>query len=170
MRVTRQSFQVILREKRQLKGISIRQLGREAGIDFSTISKMEKGEVGPTLDSAIRLAKVLNFSLDDASHPFLIDNCPYSKKNLEEPFVTEIIFKFQNIKRGRRKNISKISGPFHRCIVTKGAMILLTGPEPRRKVMSGDQLDCRRLIESTSWALAISDAELFWIGTSNHSS
>ena len=170
MEVTRQSFPVILKEKRQLKGISIRQLGREAGIDFSTISKMEKGEIGPTLDSAIRLAKVLNFSLDDASYPLLIDNSSSSKNNLENDFVTKVRFKFQSIKRGRKKNISKIAGPFHRCILTKGAVILLTGPEPRRKVMSGDQLDCLRLIETTSWALAISDAELFWIGTSDPSS
>ena len=50
-----------LREQRQL---SITQLARLLGVDYMQISRYEKGQSLPSLDTAARLAQILKVSLD----------------------------------------------------------------------------------------------------------
>jgi transcriptional regulator with XRE-family HTH domain len=50
-----------LRERRQL---SITQLARLLGVDYMQISRYEKGQSLPSLDTAARLAHILKVSLD----------------------------------------------------------------------------------------------------------
>src|SRR6185295_15588205 len=50
------------RERRQL---SITQLVNLLGVDYMQISRYEKGQTLPSLDTAVRLAKALGISLDD---------------------------------------------------------------------------------------------------------
>ena len=165
MQMSSKGFSLLLREKRVSKKMSIRGLGRLTVIDFTTIAKIEKGEFGTTLDSAIRIAKALDFSLDDACSPFrTYDKHLSEQKQKETKFLNPINFKFQTIKQGRRKNISKLAVPFHSVILIQGILLLLTGPKSRLRVPRGTLIDCRHLIESLTWALAMSDAELFWIG------
>ena len=68
-----------IREARQARGISLRQLASKVGIHFSHLSKIENGKDTVGKDSLIRIAEELNadpdFMLGEAGHqsmPFRI--------------------------------------------------------------------------------------------------
>ncbi len=50
---------------RNIKGISQQSLADKIGVDRSTISRIENGEIETTIDNAIKLAKVLNVDLNE---------------------------------------------------------------------------------------------------------
>lgn len=53
-----------LKHIRELRGIGVRELARQAGVQPSTITRIEQGE-SPNLESVIRLAVALSVRLDD---------------------------------------------------------------------------------------------------------
>jgi len=58
---------VDIRKSRKAHGLSLRELGRKAGVSHSTISRIENGKVSPTLDtlnklnSALTLPKLITY-------------------------------------------------------------------------------------------------------------
>ncbi len=54
-----------LRQIRQARNLSLRDLERLSGVDYSSISKIETGDVEPRLNTIIKIAKALNISLDE---------------------------------------------------------------------------------------------------------
>ena len=58
-------FGVRLTQYRERQKLSITELARRLGIDYMQISRYEKGQSLPSLESAIGLAKVLQVSLDE---------------------------------------------------------------------------------------------------------
>lgn len=57
-------FGVRLTQLRERLGLSMTQLASYSGIDYMQVSRYEKGQGFPSLDSAIRLSRVLKVSLD----------------------------------------------------------------------------------------------------------
>jgi len=53
-----------IRSARKLRGLSISQLADKSDVSYMTVRRVEKGEVVPSLDTAIKLAKGVEFSLD----------------------------------------------------------------------------------------------------------
>jgi len=53
-----------LRRTREVRKIGTRELARKAGVQPSTITRIEQGE-NPSLESVVRLARALNLALDD---------------------------------------------------------------------------------------------------------
>ena len=58
-------FGVRLTQFRQRMSLSITQLAERSGVDYMQISRYEKGQSLPSLDTAVRLANVLEVSLDE---------------------------------------------------------------------------------------------------------
>lgn len=58
-------FGVRLTQFRERARLSITQLANRSGIDYMQISRYERGQTLPSLDTAIRIARVLNVSLDE---------------------------------------------------------------------------------------------------------
>lgn len=58
-------FGVRLTQYRERARLSITQLAARAGVDYMQISRYEKGKNLPSLETAIRLAAILEVSLDD---------------------------------------------------------------------------------------------------------
>lgn len=58
-------FGVRLTQYRRRQRLSITELATKGGVDYMQISRYEKGQTLPSLDSAIRLARVLQVSLDE---------------------------------------------------------------------------------------------------------
>ena len=50
---------------RQSRKISVSELARQAGLDYMQIRRYEAGKTSPTLDSAMRIAIVLDIPLDE---------------------------------------------------------------------------------------------------------
>ena len=65
--VTDASMAVRLREAIQESGLSLNQLGRQAGIDHSRLSRFVRGERDLTLDSVDKLCRVLGLHLVNAT-------------------------------------------------------------------------------------------------------
>ncbi|WP_220460782.1 helix-turn-helix domain-containing protein [Pseudomonas monteilii] len=61
------AFGCVLAELRKGFGLSQEKLGFEAEMDRSFISLLERGKRSPTLDTLMRLCKVLNISLTELS-------------------------------------------------------------------------------------------------------
>ncbi|HJU45398.1 MAG TPA: helix-turn-helix transcriptional regulator [Chitinophagaceae bacterium] len=59
---TLKKFGAHLKELRETKGLSLRQLSYNCNVDFSNIGQMEKGLINPTLLTIIDLAKGLEIS------------------------------------------------------------------------------------------------------------
>ena len=53
-----------LRLLRDTAGLSLRQLGEHTGINFSELSKMERGKAIPTNDELLRICRALNCTED----------------------------------------------------------------------------------------------------------
>jgi len=54
-----------LTQYRKRQQLSITELANQSGVDYMQISRYEKGKTLPSLDTAIRLATVLQLSLDE---------------------------------------------------------------------------------------------------------
>ena len=54
-----------LTQYRQRLRLSVTEFARQSGVDYMQISRYEKGETLPSLPTAIRLARVLQVSLDE---------------------------------------------------------------------------------------------------------
>ncbi len=57
------SFAISLKEHRAVRQLSLQDLALRAGVSKSMISKLERSEVQPSLDVAVRLATALNMTL-----------------------------------------------------------------------------------------------------------
>lgn len=67
---------------RNEKKISQQNLADEIGVDRSTVSRIENGEIETTVDNAIKLANVLNISLNDlVSKDLRFDNAEILKND-----------------------------------------------------------------------------------------
>lgn len=58
-------FGVRVTQFRERRQVSITQLANLLGVDYMQISRYEKGQTLPSLDTAVRLAKALEISLDE---------------------------------------------------------------------------------------------------------
>jgi transcriptional regulator with XRE-family HTH domain len=58
-------FGVRVAQYRERQHLSITQLAALLGVDYMQVSRYEKGQSLPSLETAIRLAKILQVSLDD---------------------------------------------------------------------------------------------------------
>ena len=75
-------FGVRLTQYRERMNLSMSQLASRAGVDYMQVYRYEKGQSAPSLDTAIRMAKVLRVSLDElATGTEPPDPLPF--KNLE---------------------------------------------------------------------------------------
>ena len=54
-----------IRALRERKGLSLRELAKQAGVDFSTIHRIEKGDEMPRFGTMEKLAAALNVSVRD---------------------------------------------------------------------------------------------------------
>ena len=54
-----------LREIRERKGVSLRELARRAGLGVATLSRIESGEANPRLSTLLQLAEVLGVFAGD---------------------------------------------------------------------------------------------------------
>jgi transcriptional regulator with XRE-family HTH domain len=60
---------LMLRRRREQKGLSLRALGEQSGVSYVTIAKIEAGTVSPTLATLEKLAGALELSLRDLFSP-----------------------------------------------------------------------------------------------------
>ena len=166
MNLIARDFASLIKSRRQDQNLSLRALADITGLSFSGIAKLERGDITPTFDNAMRLARALGFSLDAIA--MLSGNSAVSEVAIRKgapDLVAQVDYKFQKIKSGRRKNLSKISLPFEYAVVTSGVLILTSGESLSRKIIAGARLNCTNLRQQTCWALAMTDAELFWVGS-----
>lgn len=56
---------VLLRQWRERRGYSVRQLAERAGVGFVTVSRIENGHVSPTVAMLEKLAKALEIDVRD---------------------------------------------------------------------------------------------------------
>lgn len=57
--------EVLLKEIRKEKGISLQQLAKTTGISRSHLNYIEKNEKEPSLSMAVRIAQALNIKLEE---------------------------------------------------------------------------------------------------------
>ena len=78
-----------LKEMRESKGLTRKELGKASGVDPSLISRYESGERSPTADNLLKIAKTLECSTDyllgltDNPQPWSNDLPEHVKKQLE---------------------------------------------------------------------------------------
>jgi transcriptional regulator with XRE-family HTH domain len=58
-------MRVRLRAWRCLRGESLRILARKSGVHYTTIVRIERGQVSPSLDTLEKLAEALNIQVTD---------------------------------------------------------------------------------------------------------
>lgn len=63
--ITAMSVSLRLREWRESRGYSVRELARRAGVGFVTVSRIENGRMSPTVAMLEKLAKALGIELRD---------------------------------------------------------------------------------------------------------
>jgi transcriptional regulator with XRE-family HTH domain len=56
---------LLLREWRDRRGYSVRELAKRAGVGFMTVSRIENGHVSPTVAMLEKLAKALGIDIRD---------------------------------------------------------------------------------------------------------
>lgn len=54
-----------IRQLRERKGVGLRELARLSGVGLATLSRIESGEGNPRLNTLIRLAEVLDVSIQE---------------------------------------------------------------------------------------------------------
>lgn len=54
-----------LRELRQKKGITLKQLSEISGVSIQQLSRYERGEINPTADPLTRIAKAMNTTVEE---------------------------------------------------------------------------------------------------------
>ena len=60
---------VRLREWRERRGYSLRELGERSGVNFATLSRIEAGKLSPTVGVLVKLAKALDIHPADFFPP-----------------------------------------------------------------------------------------------------
>jgi transcriptional regulator with XRE-family HTH domain len=55
----------LLRDERKRRGLSLNRLAAHAGLNQSTVSRLESNPENPTLDSLLRVAEVLEVNLGE---------------------------------------------------------------------------------------------------------
>lgn len=60
MSTPEESFGQRIRRLRQSAGLTLQEVGKRSGIAFSTVSRVEKGQLSPTYESIVRLAQGLD--------------------------------------------------------------------------------------------------------------
>lgn len=53
-----------IRSARELRGLSVSELANKSRVSYMTVKRVERGDVIPSLDTAIKLARGVDFSLD----------------------------------------------------------------------------------------------------------
>ena len=96
-----------LKAIRTSKGISQAELGRKTGICRQNICEYEKGRSGGTIESALRIAKALNVSLDELCGEEITIQAP--KTNIEK-------LKTYNVKEMGEFLNRRMFCPFRTCI------------------------------------------------------
>ena len=56
-----------MRQRREALGITREQLGRAAGVSVSTIARLELSDKLPTTGNLLKIARVLDLSLDEVA-------------------------------------------------------------------------------------------------------
>ena len=59
----------LLRQWRERRGYSVRELARLAGVDFGTVSRIERGVMSPTVEFLAKLALALDVTVRDLIPP-----------------------------------------------------------------------------------------------------
>ena len=59
------AFGVVLRNLRTKKGISIKKMAKDIGLDYTYISKLENSRVNPSSDVVKKISGYLNYSSDE---------------------------------------------------------------------------------------------------------
>ena len=62
-------MQLRLREWRERRGLSVRELAEKAGVGFSTVHRIEVGRMSPTIALLEKLAKALRVDVQDFLPP-----------------------------------------------------------------------------------------------------
>ena len=60
---------ILLREWRERRGLSLRDLAERAGVSFVTVSRIENDRLSPTVQLLEKLAKALNIGVRDFFPP-----------------------------------------------------------------------------------------------------
>lgn len=58
-------MRIILKEVREAKGVTLRELSEQSGVAKSHIQNIESGYANPTVEVLYRIAKVLGVTLND---------------------------------------------------------------------------------------------------------
>jgi transcriptional regulator with XRE-family HTH domain len=66
---TSQSVAVLLRQWREQRGYSVRELARRAGVGYVTVVRIENDQISPTVAMLEKLAKALGISVRDFFPP-----------------------------------------------------------------------------------------------------
>ena len=164
MQTANEGFANLVKSRRRQRKLSLRDLEKLSGVSYRTIARLESAEFTPTLDNAERLAIALDFTLDDVIASSQKPAAPPIENLGQLTFLTQVTFKLQHINSGRRKNLAKTSLAYQHVVLTSGVLLLKIGAAPRQKITAGTRLNCSVLRDQTTWALAMTDADLFWIG------
>lgn len=95
-------FKDLLRETRELRGMSQSQLAEAAGFQASAISHFETGRRSPSFDNLKRLANVLNVSVD-----FLLAR--EEKTKGAGPLVQQLFRDFAKMSQSDQENLARIA-------------------------------------------------------------
>ncbi len=88
----------LIREKREQKGLLLREISNQIGIDTALLSKIERGERKPTKDQIIKLADILEIERGVIFTQYLSEKILYEIQNedfgIEALKVAEQTIKF----------------------------------------------------------------------------
>ena len=88
----------LIREKREQKGLLLREISNQIGIDTALLSKIERGERKPTKDQIIKLADILEIEMGVIFTQYLSEKILYEIQNedfgIEALKVAEQTIKF----------------------------------------------------------------------------
>lgn len=106
------TFGSVLRELREERGLSVRSLATAAGLNASSVSRLENDEMGASDDTVRRLAKVLKTSyreLSTLAGGNLPNFAPYlrAKYDLSPEAIAELEGHFADVTRSNRGRGSK---------------------------------------------------------------
>lgn len=79
-------FYQVIREKRRALGMTSEEVAKAIGVTRVSVSMYENATCSPTLENAIKLSKLLKFSLDelDSGSPDEFDRKQVKKKRIEQ--------------------------------------------------------------------------------------
>lgn len=94
----------IIREKREQKGLLLRQLAAFIEIDIAILSKIERGERKPTREQIIKIAQLLELNKDEFLIQYLSEKIAYeiSEEDNAIEVLREAESKIEYLKQNRR--------------------------------------------------------------------